>query len=62
MQHFTFVLLCPRNPLVSMSKRNAHLGREIQNPENPSNLPQNRFKCLRRTFDHRGKNLRSTVP
>lgn len=31
-------------------------------PKNPSNLPQNRFKCFRRIFDVGGKNNRSTVP
>ena len=38
------------------------LARNPEPPKNPSNLSQNRFKCLRRTFNHRGKNLRSTVP
>ena len=32
------------------AKKNCRLGTKSRTPENPSNLPQNRFKCLRRTY------------
>ena len=36
--------------LFFMPGRIARLGTKSRTPENPSNLPQNRFKCLRRAF------------
>ena len=39
-----------KNRLFFMPGRIACLSTKSRTPENPSNLPQNRFKCLRRTF------------
>ncbi len=60
MQHFTFALLSLAIPL--HFKKIARLGTKSRPPENPSLLPKNRFKCLRRNLYLRGKNLRSNVP
>ena len=63
MQHFTFALpLSTKSPRFHVYKKCPSWSRNPEPPKNPSNLPENRPKCLRRTFNHRGKNLRSTVP
>lgn len=57
MQHFTFALpLSTKSPRFHVYKKCPSWSRNPEPPENPSNLPENRLKCLRRIY------LRSKVP
>ena len=63
MQHFTFALLCPRNPpRFPVYKEMPVLARNPELPKKPSLLPQNRFKMSLTYIYIQGKNKRSTMP